>query len=75
MPAFSVSSFLLFVEDAPSVRRDTFGGDLYLAAGGVVVELDDGFPVLVRGHVRIPIQCAAEVLHGWQEAVVVHLES
>ena len=75
MPAFSVSSFLLFVEDAPSVRHDTFGGDIDFPARGIVVELNDGFPVLVRGHVRVPIQCAAEILHGWQEAVVVHLES
>ena len=75
MPAFSVSSCLLFVEDAPSVRRDAFGRDLYLAAGGVVVEFDDGLAFLVRGHVRVPIKGAAEVFHGWHEAVVVHFES
>ena len=65
----------LFVEDASPVRRDTFGGDIDFPARGIVVEFDDGLAFLVCGHVWVPVKGSPEVLHGRDEAVVLHLKS
>ena len=66
--------FSSFIENAPPVRRDALCGYMDLTARRVVVKLDNRLAILVRTHVRIPIQRATEVLHRGHKGIIRILE-
>ena len=57
-----------------SVLRHSLHADEHLATGGVVVELYLRLALAVGLHVGLPVDGAAEVLHGWDDGVILHLE-
>ena len=61
------------IDSGIEASHDVFK-DSDVIKGGVVIEFHGGLPFPVCGHVGIPVDGAPEVLHGWNEAVVLHLE-
>ena len=65
---------LVLANNKFSVLGYALGRNEHLCAGGVVIEFDSCFAVLVGLHVRVPVEGTAEIFHRRHYAVVLRFE-
>ena len=57
-----------------AIRSHALDTDEHLSAGGIVVELNFRLALAVCFHIGLPVERTSEVLHRWNDRVVLHLE-